>query len=155
MDIYEYLKKDHKKVADLFAQFEKQENLDRQVEIFNLINLELFLHAESEQATFYKRLEANQNSMEEVKHAEKEHREIEEKLLALAQAAVHDNVWKQGVLDLKKLVDHHVSEEEGKIFNKAKKVLSAAEAYFVKEEMHYLKMAMKQKIMTAEEMPSD
>lgn len=36
-------------------------------------------------------------------------------------------------------MEHHVREEEGDVFNKAKKVLSKEQAWEIKEKMHYLK----------------
>lgn len=147
MDIYEYLQRDHKKVANLFAQFENEENPLYKSEIFDLIGLELFLHAESEAETFYKALMESEASAEEAKHGENEHDKIEKCIFALMNSEDRDTTWQNKVLKLKELVEHHVSDEEGKIFNAAKQVLTKEEAYILKEKMHYLKMKIKQEII--------
>lgn len=136
MDIYEYLKKDHQKVADLFKQFTKAKDKLEKVEIVNFIAKELVLHATSEQETFYKVLESHADSKKEALHAEKEHKEIEEKLNEVTSFKDTDAKWEQKVLDLKALVEHHVKEEEGPLFKKAKEVIPEHEAYIIKEKMH-------------------
>ncbi len=84
MDIYEYLKKDHKKVASLFELFEKTENFTYQLAIFSYLHEELVLHAESEQATFYQALKNFPSCQQDEKQAEQEHVEIIAKLNLLA-----------------------------------------------------------------------
>ena len=54
--IYEYLKTDYKKVADLFKQFEESEIKERKQAIVQMIIIELTVHAKSEEQTFYKAL---------------------------------------------------------------------------------------------------
>lgn len=139
MDIYEYLKMDHKKVADLFRQFEKSELLQRKEEVMAMIAQELIVHAESEQKTFYKALQNDSENEEDIFHAEKEHKEIEEKINLILHFKSKNASWKKHVMALKELVEHHVNDEEGKIFKEAKKVLSDEDAIIIKEQMHYLK----------------
>ena len=146
MDIYEYLKLDHQKVDKLFKQFEDTEDYDLKFQIVALIIQELFVHAESEQATFYKALEQFEISKSEGLHGEKEHAEIEEKMDELGKSVNPTKAWEKKVLELKKLVQHHVKEEEGKMFSKAKKVLSKEQTYVIKEQMHYLKSKMLNKL---------
>lgn len=141
MDIYDYLKKDHEKVSGFFKEFENATDMNYRLEIFQMINRELLIHAASEQETFYKALEKFQDTIDIdiVEHGEKEHRGIEVKLDQLSNFTVPNAAWVKQVLELKKLVDHHVSEEEGKIFHQAKKVLSDEQAIEIKEQMHDLK----------------
>jgi hemerythrin superfamily protein len=137
MDIYDYLKMDHKKVDHLFKLFEKSKIEQRQKEIVALISKELLVHARSEQETFYKELAKYPASNEVATHGKKEHAEIEEQLNNINKA--NKKNWHQEVIALKELVQHHVSEEEGKIFRKARQVLSDKMAVILKEKMHYLK----------------
>jgi hemerythrin superfamily protein len=137
MDIYDYLKMDHDKVDHLFQLFEKSTLLKRQQETVALIIQELLVHAHSEQETFYKFLLKFPETKEIALHGEKEHRDIEEQVHLISKAS--GKQWNDAVLKLKEIVHHHVKEEEGKIFNKAKKVISPEEALIIKEKMHYLK----------------
>ncbi|ASQ46136.1 hemerythrin domain-containing protein [Legionella clemsonensis] len=137
MDIYEYLKMDHAKVSHLFELFEKSDILERQQQIVSLISKELLVHAHSEQETFYNYLAQHSATKELAEHGKKEHIEIEEQIGSLNEKSGKN--WQQAVSKLKEIVDHHVREEEGKIFEKAKEVISEKEALIIKEKMHYLK----------------
>lgn len=137
MDIYDYLKMDHDKVAHLFSLFEKSKLEQRKKEIATLISKELLVHAHAEQETFYKKLSQFDETKEAVTHGKKEHQEIEEQIQLITNAK--DNQRDEAVLKLKELVDHHVKEEENEIFKKAKKVISEEDALIIKEKMHYLK----------------
>lgn len=138
MDIYEYLKMDHQKISDLFKQFEAAKVFQRKKEIVAMIAQELTIHANSEEDTFYNLLEMFPESKEEAVHGEKEHQEIKTKIASAMKP--HDSAaWEEQVKELKKLVEHHVKEEEGPLFKKAKKVISTEESYAIKEKMHHLK----------------
>lgn len=135
MDIYDYLKMDHKKVAKLFELFESATTDRNRLETFALLKKELLLHADAEANTFYKTLEVFYKAEDEALHGEEEHEEIKNKIEEISQLKQQAAIIKK-VLELKKLVEHHVSEEEGKIFKAAKKVISDEEAYILKEQMH-------------------
>lgn len=137
MDIYEYLKMDHEKVAHLFKLFEKSQLSERKKEIVTLLSRELLVHAHAEQETFYKVLAQYPESKEDALHGQKEHNEIEEQIKLINSST--GTQWEEAVLKLKEIVEHHVKEEEGEIFKKAKKNISEQEAIIIKEKMHYLK----------------
>ena len=137
MDIYDYLKMDHEKVNHLFKLFEDSKIEKRKKEIVALITKELMVHAHSEQETFYKLLTQYPETREVALHGEKEHSEIEELVKAIHESK--GKAWEGNVLQLKTLVQHHVKEEEGQVFDKAKQVLSKEQAMMVKEQMHYVK----------------
>jgi len=136
---YVYLKLDHDKVSKLFKLYETASSEKNKVEIINMINKELVAHAISEEETFYKALLAHRESKKDTLHAENEHEEIKNKLAALLDVNSADQALDEKVKALKKIVEHHVKEEEGKIFKEAKEVLSDEKVYRIKEEMHYLK----------------
>ncbi len=137
MNIYDYLKMDHNKVDYLFKLFKKTEIVERKKEIVALIVRELMVHAHSEQETFYKALEKHPETKEEAEHGEKEHKEIEDQITIINNSK--GKKWVDAVYKLQDIVEHHVKEEEGAIFRKAKLVLSDEEALALKEQMHYLK----------------
>lgn len=146
MNIYDYLKMDHDHVGDLFKQFSKSDLMIRKQQIMAMIARELTVHADSEQATFYKVLEQYEISREDAEHGKKEHKEIEDKISLIMNATTYGSPWIKKVESLQKLVDHHVHEEEHSIFKRAKEVLSEQEAYDLKEQMHYLKQNMLKKL---------
>lgn len=137
--IYEYIKMDHRKVDHLFKQFEESNIQERKQEIVAMIIQELLVHAHSEEDTFYKVLEKHYESEEEALHGEEEHKEIEAEIKVIVESKTFDAAWEKKVQKLKRLVEHHVKEEEGMIFTKAKKVISDEQALALKEQMHHLK----------------
>jgi hypothetical protein len=142
MDIYEYLKLDHEHVAQLFKQFTDSQLQERRKQIVALIAEELLVHSHSEQETFYKALKQFDSTKDEALHGQKEHEEIEEQIGLILHSKEFGPTWVKKVEKLQDLVEHHVNEEEGTVFKHAKKVLSAEDAYVIKEQMHYLKQHM-------------
>lgn len=137
MDIYDYLKCDHRSVEHLFGLFEKTQLPKRQQEIVELITIKLLAHAYSEEESFYKPLTEHPNAQGQILHSEEEHHQIEQQVQLLR--GLEGKALKKSVLKLKKLVKHHVKEEEGALFKQARKIFSSQEALILKERMHYLK----------------
>lgn len=144
-DIYSYLKKDHRKVADLMEQVLASQNPTQREKLFKQIKLELTLHADTEEVTFYKAIEdatRSKNVQEQMEHADEEHTEIREYLEKLSSIPVASEEWIEQFGEFKHAVTHHVEEEEGDIFEKAKKYLSDKEAKDLAKEMEALKQEM-------------
>lgn len=146
MDIYAYLKLDHEHVAQLFSQFENAESVTRRKQIVAMITQELLVHAYSEQETFYKALTQHLDTRDEAMHGKKEHHEIEAQIDSIIHSKYLGASWIKKVKRLKEIVEHHVNEEEGKIFRSAQEVISEKEAYMLKEKMHYLKQQILQRL---------
>lgn len=140
MNIYDYIKLDHEHVNKLFKLFKKANSLIRQKQTVDYLCGELLAHLHSEQDTFYKTLRENNATGSLMDHAQHEHHEIEEKINKIYNSKQSDAQWLMDVEELKKEIEHHVNEEENKVFCEAKKVLLSDEAYALKEKMHYLKM---------------
>lgn len=146
MDIYEYLKLDHKKVNKLFDLYESEVNNQNKMNIIAMFTKELLIHADSEAATFYKALEKDLHSKNQALHGEEEHEDIKAKLREISKFDKVNGALDEKVRELRKLVEHHVSDEEGKIFKAAKQVLSNDDALRLKEQMHYYKYKLMSKI---------
>lgn len=142
MDIYNYLKKDHRKVADLMEQVLAASSPAQREELFVQIKQELTLHADAEEQTFYKAIEhatKSQQVQEKMEHADHEHDEIREYLEKLSTMQVESEDWLEQFGELKHAVTHHVEEEEEDIFEKAKKYLSDKQAKDLAAQMDALK----------------
>lgn len=139
MDIYSYLKKDHKKVKNLMEELLLSHNLDERMALFENIKHELLLHAKTEQDTFYKALEGKKTAEENLEEAEDEHKEIEKYLKKLSALEFNSEEWIEQFGEFKHSVTHHVKEEEEMIFDKAKKILSDSKAENLAVEMEKLK----------------
>lgn len=139
MDIYTYLKKDHRKVSTLMEQVLAARSAARREEIFEEIKEELTLHAETEQATFYAALAEAEETEERIEDAEEEHEEIKKYLSKLSRMSAESEKWIETFGEFKHAVEHHVKEEEGRIFEKARQVLDDDEAEQLAQDMDELK----------------
>lgn len=142
MDIYNYLKKDHQLVAGLMEQVVESQSADERQGLFQQIKTELTLHADTEEQTFYAAIEKATKAKlpeHELEHAHKEHDEIREYLEKLSSASAEYPTWIEVFGEFKHSVAHHVEEEEGDIFETAKKYLSDDEAKALAKEMDALK----------------
>ncbi len=142
MDIYSYLKKDHRLVAGLMDQVVASSDPTERQSLFEQIKTELTLHADTEEKTFYKAIEEATRAKpveEKMEHAHHEHDEIREYLAKLSGLDVKEEAWIETFGEFKHSVAHHVEEEEEDIFEKAKKYLSNDEANALAKEMDALK----------------
>ena len=142
MDIYSYIQRDHRKVAELMDDLLAINLSAVQLNIFDRINTELTLHAIAEEKTFYAALEeASQkaNVEDRVVHAKADHDEIRGLLMFLTEEAIAGPMWMEKFGELKHAVEHHVKEEEGEIFGKARKLLTQAQADQLARDMDRVK----------------
>jgi len=145
MNIYTYLKKDHEKVEMLFEDIIEASSYPKREQLFNQLKEELLVHAKSEHNTFYKTLKKYEDLKELIKHADKEHAEIENYLEQLSSLSSKEAKWLVLLGELKYSVQHHVKEEEGNIFSHAKKVLSKEDAQVLVEQMEKAKEKISQR----------
>lgn len=146
MDIYNYLKKDHRKVADLMEQVVSGGDPSLRQSLFEQIKAELALHADTEEQTFYKAIEdatRSKNVEEQMEHAHHEHDEIRDYLEKLTATPVEEEAWIETFGEFKHSVTHHVEEEEQDVFEKARKYLSAEDATQLAKDMDALKKQAK------------
>jgi hemerythrin superfamily protein len=148
MDIYAYLKKDHRLVKELMKQVLATEDRRQHERLFEKINAELGLHADTEEKTFYTELKqkGGRHLQEKEDHAEEEHDEIRHYLHKLGAADIDSPEWLVAFGGLKHAVEHHIEEEEGEIFEKAKKVIPEGRAKALAREMEALKQQKKGKL---------
>lgn len=149
MDIYNYLKKDHRLVADLMEALLATKDIKERTSLFAQIKEELTLHADTEEVTFYKAIEDATRSKqveEKLEHADEEHDEIRDYLKKLSATPIQTEKWIECFGEFKHAVTHHVDEEEGDIFEKAKKYLSKEQAVQLAKDMDALKQKQKKKM---------
>lgn len=146
MNIFTYLKKDHKKVSDLFEKIASSPQSSNNAAILEEIVKELTLHSETEQATFYKAITKTVKGKEEVSHAKDEHKDIKNAISKILGLKTNTSEWYIAFGELKAIVEHHVEEEENEIFKTAKKILPKSRVETLTEEMEELKEEMKAEI---------
>jgi hemerythrin superfamily protein len=130
MDAIVLLKDDHKRVASLFAQYEK--TTDRAVKtrakLVKSMVEELSVHAVIEEQVFYPAVRSGMPTMEDdVLEAIEEHHIVKWTLSELAGLEPQAENFGAKVTVLIENVTHHVKEEEGKLFPAVRKGFTKAE----------------------------
>lgn len=126
MDAFELLKKDHKKVAQLFDRLEAASG-NSKLKVFSEIKSELELHAHVEETIFYPAIEKPEETHDLTLEAYEEHKVVKTLLEELSGAKSADDEWQAKAKVLRENVEHHVDEEENELFDKADNVLSDEE----------------------------
>jgi hemerythrin-like domain-containing protein len=126
MDPFELLKKDHKKVAELFDRLESASGKTKPG-IFKQIKDELDLHTHVEELFLYPAVEKPEETHDLTLEAYEEHNVVKTLLKELSRAKSATDEWQAKAKVLRENVEHHVEEEENELFGKAEKVLSDEE----------------------------
>ena len=115
------LKADHRRVSDLFEQYEKTRSTAKKKTLVDSICRELGIHAKAEEEIFYPAVKAALKDKEMVPEAIVEHASLKE-LMAQVQGKEPDGeMFDAKIKVLSEYVKHHVKEEETEMFPKARK----------------------------------
>ncbi|HYE78453.1 MAG TPA: hemerythrin domain-containing protein, partial [bacterium] len=136
------LEKDHRKTSELFELI-LDGNPDRpRDEIFQDLKKELLIHAKAEEEVFYAPLQQQPQAQGLIPEAIAEHTEMEQKLRQLDQMSKNSPEWETQLRTLQQSVMHHVKEEEGKIFNAAKKCFTELQVNQMGQQMEAKKLQL-------------
>jgi len=116
----ELLAADHRKVEDLFEQYEsaKDDEDEDRTQVAERICKELTVHAQLEEEIFYPWLKENldEDDMEMVEEAYVEHSTAKDLIAQIEGAGSPDAEYDAKVKVLSEYIKHHVKEEENEIF---------------------------------------
>lgn len=122
-DAVKLLKEDHRKVEDLFADFEKAKGEGRKQKLAEQICAELIVHSKIEEEIFYPACEGKVDE-DDLKEAYVEHDGMKVLIAEIAAGGPDDDYYDAKVKVLQEQTEHHVKEEEARlegIFAQAKK----------------------------------
>ena len=113
-DAIALLKEDHRKVEDLFEQFEKARGDGRKQKLATQICLELSVHAMIEEEIFYP---ACEGKVEEdlLKESYVEHDGAKLRIAEIIAGEPSDEFYDAKVTVLQEQIEHHVEEEEKRL----------------------------------------
>ena len=125
MNAFQLLKEDHQKVSGIFQQLEPTtERAEKtRTELFARLKDELDIHARIEETIFYPAIKQAAETREIVLEGFEEHHVIKMLLKELEAMPVDTEQWSAKLKVLQENVEHHVEEEEGEMFQKARQVL--------------------------------
>jgi Hemerythrin HHE cation binding domain len=140
-DAITLLKSDHRQVKALFSEFDKLKDdgseEDKAAIVAQICN-ELTIHAAIEEEIFYPAVRKATEDADLMDEALVEHAGAKELIAQLEGASADDDLYSAKVTVLGQQIDHHIQEEERRMFREAKKAkvdTAALGAKMVKRKM--------------------
>ncbi|MGB9940223.1 hemerythrin domain-containing protein [Methanosarcina sp.] len=144
--IYDILKAEHDQVAELFQQALS----DGSKVSFVKIRIKTDPHMMGEEKFFYPLLEKKEELRDLVSEAYKEHNEAKALISEMEDMDERDENWTAKLSELKQSIDHHVQEEESKVFERARNALSQKEAEEIAQQYIEFKRSYMNRVETGE-----
>ena len=151
MDASTLLKNDHKKVAVLFEEIEPttERAVKTRRDAFGKLKEELDVHAHIEEKILYPALKKEAETRDITFEGLEEHHVIKVLLAELAGMSVDREEWTAKAKVLQENVEHHVEEEETKMFKLAREILTKEQIEDLGTRLEAEKNKVKARIATA------
>ena len=146
MDAIAMLKADHDKMKGLLEDLEAttERGVKIRAELFSTIKGELTVHEVIEEEIFYPALKSHPKAKDIVLEGYEEHHVVDLLMRELEDLDVTDESWGAKALVMKENIEHHIEEEEGEMFPKARSV-------FDREELEDLGARMERRKASAQQ----
>ena len=146
MDAIKLLKDDHRKVKKLLEEVDSttERGVKTREELFGKIKSEMEVHEAIEEEIFYPALKEHPKAKDIVLEGYEEHHVVDEIMGELAVTAFDDERWGAKASVMKENIEHHIEEEEGEMFTKARQIFSADELEEMGARMQEIKALAKQ-----------
>lgn len=141
MDALTLLRKDHELVTELMSRVEKEKDIDERTSLFEQLIDELTIHERIEEQIFYPALQKLPNAKEDVLESFEEHHLVDQIVTGLDNTPMDAETWPAKFTVLRENVEHHIGDEEKKLFPKAEKLLGREKLGALGAEMADLKEA--------------
>jgi hypothetical protein len=120
-DAIALLKADHRRVSDLYAQYEKTRSASKKRSLVASICQELSVHAQVEEEIFYPAVKAALKDKELVPEAQVEHATLKELIAQVQDKEPDGELFDAKIKVMSEYTKHHVKEEQNEMFPKARK----------------------------------
>ena len=120
-DAIALLRADHKKVSELYAQYETTRSPAKKKALVATICLELSVHARVEEEIFYPAVKAALKDKEMIPEAQVEHASLKELIAQVKDKEPDGEMFDAKIKVMSEYTKHHVKEEQNEIFPAAKK----------------------------------
>ncbi|MFN2389819.1 MAG: hemerythrin domain-containing protein [Actinomycetota bacterium] len=150
MNALELLKEDHRKVKKLLEELESttERGVKTRTGLFEKVKSELQVHEVIEEEILYLALKEHPKAKEIVLEGYEEHDVVDRLLGDLQGLPVEDETWGPKLKVMKENVEHHIEEEEGEMFEKARSVFDKDELAAMGERMEARKKEAEQALAT-------
>lgn len=129
MDALTLLRRDHDKLKAMLRELEPttERATKTRTELFGRIRSELTVHEIIEEEIFYPTLKQHPKAKEIVLEGYEEHDVVDTLMDELEALPVEDETWGPKAKVMIENVEHHIEEEEGEMFQKARQVFDREE----------------------------
>ena len=151
MDIYTYIRNDHMEAREAISRINTVEDHQhsRRMEMFRELKENLISHNDAEEATFYTALSVVVELKDQIRHAEKEHHEVDDMMDQLSNPGLTPKEWRVRFREFQRALFNHITEEEGKVFYQAQQLIPHSLSVELAGQMDHLKLMRKQVIRQA------
>ena len=120
-DAIALLRADHKRVSELFEQYESARSAAKKKSLVDTICQELAVHAQVEEEIFYPAVKAALKDKELVPEAQVEHQSLKDLIAQVKGKEPDGEMFDAKITVMSEYVKHHVKEEQNEMFPRAKK----------------------------------
>jgi hemerythrin-like domain-containing protein len=137
MDAIALLKADHDKVKGILRELEPttERAVKTRTELFARLKSELTVHEIIEEEIFYPTLKQHPKAKDIVLEGYEEHHVVDTLMGEMEALSVEDETWGAKCTVMIEGIEHHIEEEEGDMFIKARQVLDRDELEALGEAM--------------------
>ena len=137
MNAITMLTDDHRAVKKLLNELESttERGVKTREELFTRLKADLTVHEIIEEEIFYPALKEHPKAKDIVLEAYEEHNVVDTLMGELSSLPVDDERWGAKAKVMQENIEHHIEEEEGDMFKKARQVFDEAELEELGERM--------------------
>ena len=137
MNAITLLKADHDRFKKMLDEGESttERGVKTRTELFAELKAELSIHERIEEEIFYPALKSHPKAKDIVLEGFQEHHVVDLLMGELEQMDVSDERWGAKAVVMKENIEHHIEEEEGEMFTKARQVFDRDELNDLGERM--------------------
>ena len=140
---FQMLKKDHVELKGMLGQLTETKDSKKREELFQTLREELVPHMKAEESTFYPSLMAKKEAREDAMEGVEEHHVSDLVLKELETMSKGEEKWGAKMAVFKELVEHHIKDEESKVFKSAEKALEPDEILNIMKKFDQEKQKIK------------
>lgn len=126
-EFFQLLKKDHVEVKGILGQLIETKESKKRESLFQTLRIALVPHMKAEESAFYAPLSAKKEAREDALEGIEEHHVSEMVLKELEKMPKAEDQWGAKIKVFKELVEHHIKDEESKVFKSAEKTFEKNE----------------------------
>jgi len=126
-EFFKLLKKEHVEIKGILQELIETKKTKKREELFHTLRIALVPHMKAEESAFYTPLMKKDEAREDAMEGLEEHHVSELVLKELEKMPKDEEQWGAKIKVYKEIVEHHIKEEESKIFKSAKKTFKKNE----------------------------